>query len=127
MIIIMKPGASEEAVQKVSDLIRSRGLQAHLSKGAEVTIVGVVGDKTRLPQMLRETCVAELTHWLLCVAGLHCLTLWPSVGGLAVVCLNILGNLPFILIQRYNRPRLARLLEKTCGTAAPEQEACRTD
>ena len=48
MIIIMKPGASEEAVQKVSDLIRSRGLQAHLSKGAEVTIVGVVGDKTRL-------------------------------------------------------------------------------
>lgn len=43
----------------------------------------IAGDyKTRLPQMLRETCVAELTHWLLCVAGLHCLTLWPSVGGL---------------------------------------------
>lgn len=83
--------------------------------------------KARLPQMLRETCVAELTHWLLCVAGLHCLTLWPTVGGLAVVLLNTLGNLPFILIQRYNRPRLARLLEKTGGTAALEQETCQAD
>ena len=48
MIIIMKPNASDEAVAKVSDLIRSRGLQVHLSKGDMVTIVGVVGDKSRL-------------------------------------------------------------------------------
>lgn len=48
MIIIMKPNASEETVGKVKHLIESRGLQAHLSKGDEVTIVGVVGDKTKL-------------------------------------------------------------------------------
>lgn len=48
MIIIMKPSASEEAVKKVTGLIESKGLQVHLSKGAQVTIVGVVGDKTRL-------------------------------------------------------------------------------
>lgn len=48
MIIIMKPNASEEAIEKVKHLIESKGLQAHLSKGDEVTIVGVVGDKTRL-------------------------------------------------------------------------------
>lgn len=48
MIIIMKPNASEEAVKKVKALIESRGLTAHLSQGAQVTIVGVVGDKTRL-------------------------------------------------------------------------------
>lgn len=48
MIIIMKPNASEEAVEKIRNLIESRGLKAHLSKGTEVTIVGVVGDKTRL-------------------------------------------------------------------------------
>lgn len=48
MIIIMKPGASSEAVEKVTSLIQSKGLQAHLSKGDEVTIVGVVGDKTKL-------------------------------------------------------------------------------
>ena len=46
MIIIMKPNASEEAVKKVTNLIEAKGLQAHLSKGAEVTIVGVVGDKS---------------------------------------------------------------------------------
>lgn len=48
MIIIMKPGASEEAVGKIRHIIESNGLAAHLSKGTEVTIVGVVGDKTKL-------------------------------------------------------------------------------
>ena len=46
MIIIMKPNASDEAVQKVTHIIESKGLQVHLSKGSQVTIVGVVGDKT---------------------------------------------------------------------------------
>ncbi len=48
MIIIMKPSASEEAVQKVTRLIESKGLHAHLSQGDQVTIVGVVGDKSKL-------------------------------------------------------------------------------
>ncbi|MTK10501.1 MAG: 3-deoxy-7-phosphoheptulonate synthase [Hungatella sp.] len=48
MIIIMKPNASAEAVIKVKHLIESNGLTAHLSEGTEVTIVGVVGDKTKL-------------------------------------------------------------------------------
>lgn len=48
MIIIMKPHASEEAVRKVTGMIESKGLTAHLSKGDQVTIIGVVGDKTRL-------------------------------------------------------------------------------
>lgn len=48
MIVIMKPQASEEAVKKVTSLIESRGLVAHLSKGDQVTIIGVVGDKTKL-------------------------------------------------------------------------------
>lgn len=48
MIIIMKPNASEEAVKRVTALVESKGLQVHLSKGDEVTIVGVVGDKSKL-------------------------------------------------------------------------------
>lgn len=48
MIIIMKPNASNEAVQKITSTIQSKGLQVHLSQGHEVTIVGVVGDKTQL-------------------------------------------------------------------------------
>ena len=64
----------------------------------------------RLPEMIRETCVAELIHWLLCFAGVHCISIWRGGGGTLVAVLNILGNLPFILIQRYNRPRLVRLM-----------------
>ncbi len=48
MIIIMKPNASKEAVKKITDLIESKGLHAHLSEGTQVTIVGVVGDKSLL-------------------------------------------------------------------------------
>ena len=48
MIVIMKPNASDEAVKKVTGIIESNGLTAHLSKGDQVTIIGVVGDKTRL-------------------------------------------------------------------------------
>ena len=48
MIIIMKPDASEQSVEKIKFLIESKGLTAHLSRGTEVTIVGVVGDKTKL-------------------------------------------------------------------------------
>jgi len=60
--------------------------------------------------MLQETCVAEMIHSLLFVAGFHCLKLYPGTGGAVVVFLyNTFLNLPFIIIQRYNRPRLARL------------------
>lgn len=66
-----------------------------------------------LPLMIQETCVAELTHGLLCLAGLYLLKIWPGVGGILLTVIYIVfGNLPFLLIQRYNRPRLQRLLEK---------------
>lgn len=48
MIIIMKPGAAEKNIRAVVNYIESNGLVVHLSKGEEVTIIGVVGDKTRL-------------------------------------------------------------------------------
>lgn len=48
MIIIMKPNASEEAIGKVKKVIEDKGLFAHLSRGSEVTIIGVVGNKSLL-------------------------------------------------------------------------------
>lgn len=48
MIIIMKPNASSEAIEQVTKLVESKGLQVHLSHGDEVTIVGVIGDKSKL-------------------------------------------------------------------------------
>lgn len=65
---------------------------------------------TDLDQMINETCVAELTHILLCLCGIALPLIWQGAGGILVMAIYILlGNLPFIIIQRYNRPRLQRL------------------
>lgn len=48
MIIVMKPGAKQSAVQNIVNKIEAQGLSAHLSAGKEVTIIGVIGDKTLL-------------------------------------------------------------------------------
>lgn len=48
MIIVMKPEASEASVKNILDFIHSRELDTHLSQGREVTIIGVVGDKSKL-------------------------------------------------------------------------------
>lgn len=65
----------------------------------------------KLRDMLAETCVAELTHALLMLTGLWLIPLWPGAGGIVTYILYAaLGNAPFILIQRYNRPRFRRLL-----------------
>lgn len=48
MIIVMKPQASDASVKNILDFIHSRELDTHLSKGREVTIIGVVGDKSKL-------------------------------------------------------------------------------
>ncbi|TCL59925.1 3-deoxy-D-arabinoheptulosonate-7-phosphate synthase [Kineothrix alysoides] len=49
MIIVMKPNAALKSIESVVSYIENNGLQTHLSKGEEVTIIGIVGDKTKLP------------------------------------------------------------------------------
>jgi len=44
MIIVMKPYASEKEIEKVVDIIESRGCKAHLSRGEEHTIIGIIGN-----------------------------------------------------------------------------------
>lgn len=45
MIIVMKPGSQESEISEIARLLESLGLNAHISKGTERTIIGVVGDK----------------------------------------------------------------------------------
>lgn len=65
-----------------------------------------------LPRMITETCIAEWIHVLLCPLALPCLWLWPGRGGVIFVTVYILVNIPFIMIQRYNRPRFIRIRDK---------------
>ena len=60
--------------------------------------------------LVQETCRAEVVHTASCLLGLAFLRLWPGAGGAAVLAVWVLlANLPFMVIQRYNRPRLVRL------------------
>lgn len=73
-----------------------------------------------LPLMIKETCIAELIHWFLFVPVLYCFVLWEGLGGVIVVTLYEFFNLGYVMIQRYNRPRLIntlRRIEKRNGTA----------
>lgn len=63
----------------------------------------------KLPIMIKETCVAELIHVLLGIAGLYCLHIWRGIGGILITIVYELGNCPFIVVQRYNRPRMVKL------------------
>ena len=63
--------------------------------------------------MVQETCIAEFIHALLSLCGMYLPSLWPGPGGLIFCLLYVaLGNLPFILVQRFNRPKLRMLLDK---------------
>lgn len=48
MIIVLKPGATEEQLQHLVEVIRQAGLQAHVSQGTERTIVGAIGDEEKI-------------------------------------------------------------------------------
>ncbi len=43
MLIVMQPNAGEEKIQKVIDFIKQKGFDAHISKGADHTVIGAVG------------------------------------------------------------------------------------
>ncbi|MGL4738212.1 MAG: 3-deoxy-7-phosphoheptulonate synthase [Cellulosilyticaceae bacterium] len=48
MIIVMKHTATPDDISYAINQVESAGLNVHVSQGAQVTIIGVVGDKSRL-------------------------------------------------------------------------------
>lgn len=70
-------------------------------------------DERSMERLVRETCVAELVHWALIIIAS------PIIGvkvggwlGAVIAVLYAAGNLLFVIIQRYNRPRLAEILRR---------------
>jgi len=52
MIIVMQPDADEKAIEAVEAKILAHGLQVHISRGTERTLIGAVGDERKLdPEM----------------------------------------------------------------------------
>lgn len=69
-------------------------------------------DPDTLRQFLLESCRAELIHWL-AIPPFVLFGFFVSNLALALMFLYAVGvNLPFVVIQRYNRPRVQRLLKR---------------
>jgi 3-deoxy-7-phosphoheptulonate synthase len=52
MIIVMQPDADDSAIAAVEAKIRAHGLDVHISRGTERTLIGAVGDERKLdPEM----------------------------------------------------------------------------
>lgn len=51
MIVVMKEGSTRAEIDRVMEVLKQKGLGAHLSEGAETTIIGVIGAKDRVRQL----------------------------------------------------------------------------
>ncbi len=52
MILVLKPGASREQTDELLGRIKSMGLDVHISVGVDTTIVGLVGDTTKVDRLV---------------------------------------------------------------------------
>lgn len=63
-------------------------------------------------KFIQETCVAETIHVCLILVSPILTMLVDGATGVCFMLLYAICNLPFIFIQRYNRPKLVRLYER---------------
>ncbi len=77
---------------------------------AKARLVG--RDPATLQRLVIETRRAELVHWLLLPGGLLTALWLPSTGVVVNVGFALVFNLPCLLIQRYNRRRVQRLIRR---------------
>jgi glycosyl-4,4'-diaponeurosporenoate acyltransferase len=67
-------------------------------------------DVKTIERWLKETCRAEICHWLMILPG-FLFFLWNSVEvGWGMVVYAVINNLVPIVMQRFNRPRLRMIL-----------------
>lgn len=88
---------------EISDFVKSRFAKKHLKNNS----------RDYLYRFVTESCKAEFTHWIIILSSLLFFFWNDAVSALLVVFIAVLLNLPYIIIQRYNRPRLLRLLKKS--------------
>lgn len=72
--------------------------------------------KKNICEIVEASCQAEIIHEIIMVFSLLPIILIPFLGGnIAIILTSILAMLfdsLFVIIQRYNRPRIIKLIEK---------------
>lgn len=91
----------KDAVPDASKVI-SRMTKKRIEKNA---------DPSHMERLIQETCVAETVHWILIVLTPVYSCGIPARLSVPFSVLYALGNLVFIIIQRYNRPRFVKAYE----------------
>jgi glycosyl-4,4'-diaponeurosporenoate acyltransferase len=92
----------KDKVPEAGDLFRGGVSKRHLP----------AYDVAGLELFVRETRRAELAHWWAMLCG-PLFVLWnPPLAAVLLVGYGVVANLPFILIQRYNRFRTQPLVER---------------
>jgi glycosyl-4,4'-diaponeurosporenoate acyltransferase len=86
----------------ISDFMKWRFNKKHLAESSS----------EYLSVFLTESCKAEFTHWMIIVSTLF-FNFWNDyVTSFIMIIIACVLNLPYIIIQRYNRPRLIKLLRR---------------
>ena len=64
MIIVLKPRTTKQEIVRVEDMVKARGLDTHIIEGSEMTIIGCIGDTTRIDMKLFEVdpAVTKVMH-----------------------------------------------------------------
>lgn len=77
-------------------------------------------DKRYFSVYLLENLRADLYHQLMVVVFFVLTFLFPDAFRERLLVWNFLINVPCIMIQRFNRPRIERALQRLTGTKEPE-------
>ncbi|MFZ3070668.1 MAG: hypothetical protein WA110_06065 [Anaerolineaceae bacterium] len=71
---------------------------------------------------LKESCRSEFCHWIMILPG-FLFSLWNNVGmEWVMIAYAVLNNAVPIIMQRYNRPRVRKLLTKLEAKARLQEE-----
>ena len=64
MIIVLKPHTTKDDVSRVENMVKKRGLDTHIVQGKEMTVIGCIGDTSRIDAKLFEVdpAVTKVMH-----------------------------------------------------------------
>lgn len=89
--------------------------------------LGFSRDPDHVLRLIQETCVAELVHVLLIIVSPVLLLFTEGTGSVFLTVFYAATNLPFIMIQRYNRPKLVHLYHRILERETHEKEFAKNE
>lgn len=109
---------SWERQGRIYDLLKIRAWKDRMPDKSRVVKsmvpkrVGACPTSESVYRLIRETCVAEAVHFCLCLLAFPIYFFWGNLTGVLLALVFVVCNLPFMIIQRYNRPSLVFLAER---------------